>query len=267
MTRFSMLSLSLILAAPAAAQDQTAPAGQPPSAEQNQSVQDFDLAREKIVDCEGQKYVFAWGAGAHPTKVTLCSEKDASRDEVIRMLDDAASKLATSALPEDRRTALVGQIRAKIAEIQSLSQATLPPPLRTEKVNPASAMATVAPLPPPLVASKSSSPPRVLFNRPRLTLTCMSPQLPSGGPCIALDRDTILTVKAGEALPSDVSLRFVRQDDQSAEVALGGMRKGQARRMSLPNDICKGALTGEVEIRIARQGQTVGREGPYSLHC
>lgn len=120
MTRFALLSFALLLGTPAAAQEQTlsepAPDGQ------------FDLAREKakgqVVDCAGEKFVFAWGAGAHPTKVTLCGEKGATTDEIIRLIGDAADKIeATAAISEDRRTALVHQMRSKIAELQGNSAA------------------------------------------------------------------------------------------------------------------------------------------------
>ena len=112
MTAFALLSIALLSGTAEAAQEQ---ASSPPP--QSRAV---DLAKEKVRECAGEKFVFAWGAGAHPTKVTLCSDRDASTEQVIRMIGDAADKIeAAPGIPEDRRTALVQQMRAKIAELEA----------------------------------------------------------------------------------------------------------------------------------------------------
>lgn len=282
MTRYAMLSLALLVAAPAAAQDPLQPLDEPPAGTPLPNVidsasdpQDFDLARKKVVDCEGEKFVFAWGAGAKPTKVTLCSKKNATRDEVVRMLDDAAMKLEQSDIVEDRRIAIVQQIRSKISELKGESAAASAPAPAAERP------AAVAQL--PAIPSQVASPPAVapgvpaasartatavLAAKPRLAFECITPgEFSAGGPCITLTRDTIMTVKSGEALPNGVSLRFVRGGETRAEVALTQMRKGQSVRLTLPRQLCSGVVESETEIRIARGGSVVDTAGPYLLRC
>lgn len=116
MTRLALFSIAALLATAAAAQEPPVPPAADPA--------HFDLAnekeKEKVVDCAGEKFVFAWGAGAHPTKVTLCGEKGATTDQLVRMIGEAADKIeATKGISEDRRNALVHQMRSKIDELQA----------------------------------------------------------------------------------------------------------------------------------------------------
>jgi hypothetical protein len=292
MTRYAALSIALFLAAPAAAQDQPQP---PPVAAQNPAPpaaavevppgaldsqadpKNFDLAREKIADCAGQKFVFAWGVGAHPTKVTLCGDKGASTDELVRMIGDAADKIEmTTSIPDDRRTALVQQMRAKISELQGTLRApsgAAPKPAQTAE-SPAVSAPAPAEAPPVPVAAATLPPapapapaPVAAAVNPRLTFACINADFPGGGPCVTLDRDTILTVKSAAAAPAGLALRFVRQGDVRAEVALGSMRKGQSVRVALPRQVCSGVVTGEVEFDVVGGGQVVDRQGPFLIHC
>jgi hypothetical protein len=301
MTRTALLSAALILAAPALAQDQAgapseqaveAPAAVDPLAPEPDAAQpdtgDFDLARqrEKIVECEGEKFVFAWGAGAKPTKVTLCSDKGANTQDVIRMLEDAAAKIESSPIAEDRRIALVQQIRAKITELQgkapSSDSAAAAPALKTqpdvaallsqpEPVAPPTAPLAPVESPPataiahaPVVAS---TPARSPLPKPNLRFECISAEFRAGGPCITLSRDTILIVKAADALQGGARLQFVRNGEIRSEQALGQLRKGQSVRFSIPRELCSGVSETEVEIRVARSGQRGDRQGQYLLRC
>lgn len=288
MTRYLPLFAALLLAMPAAAQDQPAaapatdpllPLGDPllPSAIGSQTEsEDFDLARKKVVDCEGEKFVFAWGVGARPTKVTLCSKKNATPDELVTMLDDAANKLEqTRTIAEDRREIIVQQIRAKIKEVQSKGSAAAsapapvaaPPAAVAEApaavravTQPQVALATLQPLPPP--------PARALLPKPRLSFQCYTPgEVSSGGNCTTLSRDSRLTVKAGEALPAGIGLRFRRNGETRAEVPLNAMRQGQSVRVTIPGGVCRGVVEAESEIEVVRSGQVVDSLGPYLLRC
>src|SRR3990170_5712811 len=70
-------------------------------------------AAQKIAACEGEKFEFAAGE-PRPTRITLCSDKGASTDELVRMFESAASKIEQiDKLPQDRRAALVAQLKAK----------------------------------------------------------------------------------------------------------------------------------------------------------
>lgn len=260
-----LLAAAAALGGTAAAQDQ-----QPPGAA------DFDLAKEKVIDCAGQKFVFAWGAGAHPTKVTLCSKKGASAEQVIQLIDEAADKIeAATAIPEERRSALVQQMRAKIAELQ----ATLPsaPAAKAPAPAPAPTPATPAPaetapaMPAPAVALPAAPPatrPVPVAAKLRLTFQCYTPgDIGSGGPCISLGRETRLTVKAADALPAGTSLQFVRNGEIKAAIALDPMRQGQSARLLIPRQLCAGVVEAEAQIRVARGNQVVDTLGPYLLRC
>ena len=289
MTRFAMLCAALVLAMPAAAQDQ--PAGAPdagePTPELNGSQpdpQDFDLARKKVTDCEGEKFVFAWGAGARPTKVTLCSKRNATPEEVVMMLDEAATKLEqTTSIAEDRRVAIIKQIRGKIAELQGKPAAV------SEPVAPAVAGAVVkvpksafasndrTPAPPteyaalpPIAPAVSKAPARTvpLPAKPRLSFECYTPgEVGTGSRCVTMNRDTKLTFRAREALPDGIGLRFRRNGETRAEVPLNAMRDGQRVQLVVPRELCSGVVEAESQIEVIRGGRVVDSIGPYLLRC
>lgn len=285
MTRFVPLCVALLLAVPAAAQDQVERPGSEAADEPITDLidpqiapQDFEVVRKKVVECEGEKFVFAWGAGARPTKVTLCSNPGAPPDEVVQMLDDAATKLEqTESIPEDRRVAIVQQIRSKIAELKGASAAAsapvaAPAPESTSVAARPPATAPGLAVPPTVAPATSSNAAMattpVLATRPRLSFECYTPgQIGRGGPCTILGRDTRLTVKAGEALAGATALRFVRNGQSRAELALAQMRKGQSVRLTLPRAVCAGVSEAETEIQVVRGGRVVDSIGPYLLRC
>src|SRR5688572_27046949 len=191
-------------------------------------------AAKKIAACEGEKFEFAAGE-PRPTKITLCSDKDASTADLVRMFESAAAKIEQlDKLPQDRRSALVAQLRSKIIEIQSRNAFVTPLPTTVlpREIGPKPEYAQLPPLPSPVrtaVVAKPSAAPAVILSKPRLTLQCTTPgEIIEGGPCIAFAKETLLTIRADETLPAETSLRFLRRGDIRAEVALAHMRKGQS---------------------------------------
>lgn len=270
MTRFALLPVALCLAVPAIAQDQpTTLIDAPPALGETKPAETVADAARKATQCEGQRFVFAWGAGANPTKVTLCSDKGASHDQVVRMLEDAATKLeGTAGLAEDRRTALVQQIRGKIAELEKAEKA------RTAAVPEPNIGSTLVSTVPPLPRPKASAPPAtpassaLLLPKPRLAFTCYTPgEIGIGGPCVTFNRETRITIKAGEIIQPATSLRFLRNRDFRAEVQVGPMRKGQSKRVIVPREVCGGVVDTEIEIAVARGGHVVDTRGPYLMRC
>lgn len=265
MFRTCITAMSVLLAVPAAAQlpDPLAPVA-------DQAPVSGDPVREKVRDCAGQKFVFAWGGGSRPTKVTLCGEEGASQEAVVKMIEDAAAKVAvTASIPEDRRKAIVQQMEAKVAELKGTPVEVVSLPPGRAPAKPAPMVSTVAPLPvanaaPPARPSMLSPP----LPKPRLSLECITPgEFAAGGPCVTLSRDTILIAKAGEALPQAIALRFVRSGEVKADVGLGPMRKGQTVRAQLPREVCAGVSSGEAQVRIIRGGHSVDTLGPFLLRC
>lgn len=267
MTRIAMFSTALLLGAPAAAQVDLQPL---PGIEAPAAADQSADAREKIAECAGEKFVFAWGVGARPTKVTLCSEANATTDEVVRMLDDAATKIEASAIPEDRRVAIVQQIRGKIAELEGKAAAAVKAAPEPKPV-PAPAASSAARERVPEPARAAPAPLRaaqVPLPNPRLAFECYTPgEIGSGGPCTTLARETRLTVKARDPLPAGIKVRFVRNGESRGELALGAMGKGQAARLTLPRGLCAGVVEAETRIEVIGGGQVLDSAGPYLLRC
>lgn len=109
---------ALLLATSAVAQAQdAAPPG--PSAVESAPTQDansFDLARTKIAQCPGERFDFE--AAAKGTKVALCGNAGASKEEIAAMLESAIRQLeATDRMSPENRDQIVAQIRAKLVEV------------------------------------------------------------------------------------------------------------------------------------------------------
>jgi hypothetical protein len=300
MTRYAMLCFALLLAAPAVAQDEAQPApapeaspAVPPKLEtllENCDAHKFETVVESTVDGK-----------PHRSKVKMCGKEGQSDSDWIRTLQDAIAKVeANQDMPESTREQIVSAVKAEIARLQGQAasepeqqqseQPALPPgrsataapeplsndysvlpPLPSASPPPPSvlppASATAAASVPSNAAAAPPAAPRPAIANPRLSFACISPEYPGGGPCVTLTRDTILTVKASAAVADTLSLRFVRQGSARAEVALGAMRKGQTLRFALPQPVCSGVVTSEVEIDVVGGGEVLDREGPLLLRC
>ncbi len=231
-------------------------------------------AAEKIAACEGEKFEIVAG-DSRPTRITLCSDKGASTDDLVRMLESAATKIEQiGKLPQDRRAALVAQIKAKIIEVRARNSfVPMPATVLPREIGPQPEYAQLPPLPSPVISTVAAKP-AVILSKPQLRLTCARPTDTRGDqPCTKFAADTLLTIRADEALPDGTSLRFLRKGDQRAEVALPPMRAGQSRRISLPMELCSRVVRTSIEIQIVRStgttglGQVVDRRGPYQLRC
>ena len=302
MTRSAIFSIALLLAVPAAAQDQAQPAPVGGSATgapnaklekllENCDAHKFETTIESTVD--GQP---------HRSKVKMCGTEGQSDADWIGTLRDAITKLqANEEMPSSTRDQIVSAIAAEIARLNGAGATssndslppgrptsksgeplsndyTLLPPLRTTtppppRVLPPAAEAALAGSPsaaaPAPVTAPAAPPaaPKPAIANPRLSFSCISPDYPGGGPCVTLSRDTVLTVKSPAAVTDALSLRFVRQGDTRAEIALGALRKGQSVRLSLPQAVCSGVVTSELVMQVIGQGQVLDRQGPYLLRC
>lgn len=292
MTRHALIPLAILIAVPAWAQDKPAAAPAPSGKLQN-----------LLQNCDAHKFettVQSTVNGTpHSSKVKMCGNEGQSDADWVATLEDAVAKLErNAAMPESTRNQIVTAIKAEIARIEGKESApadagALPPGRSASaskdlsddysvlpplpKLAPAPTRVLDAPVQPganaitTVAASQAPAPvvgpPPPLPGKPKLALTCISPEFPSGGPCVTISRETTLSVKAGEALPPGVSLRFVRDGDAKADLPLGAMRKGQTAHFSLPRPVCSGVVSGEVVIAIVRAGRIVDRQGPSLLHC
>ena len=288
MTRFAILFAALLVSPPAVAQPTSAAKGDPqaPSPKlksllQNCDAHKFETTVDTLVDGK-----------PHRSKVKLCGTEGQSDSDWIGTLNDAIAKLdANKEMAAPVRDQIATAIKAEIVRLQSqASEGTSTEPAislrpRSSSTPLSSDYSTLPPLPAPPARGPSlpvatapatasgvvSAAPVVARAapaiNPRLSFSCMSADYPGGGECITLSRDTILTVKAGEAVPAAVSLRFLRSGEERGEVAVGAMRKGQSLRFQLPQRVCSGVSTAEVQMEVMSSGQTVDRKGPYLLHC
>lgn len=77
----------------------------------------------RVAICEGQKFQFeaitGEGKERHKSRITLCSDKDASKERVVTMLEDAARRLESSKLPDANKQKIIADVRAKVAELKA----------------------------------------------------------------------------------------------------------------------------------------------------
>ena len=283
-----IVMLASLAAAPSWAARKTAPKAAPKA------------VPKLIQSCDAHKFETVVGE----SKVKLCGVEGQSDAEWIDTLRDAIKKLeANKDMPAAQRDQIVAAIKSEIARLTimgagpvlprkgsataatpvaplSRDYATLPPlpPARETSAAPAPIQRDFADLPPmpaPLPPAAATAPIRALIPAvaPRLKFGCDTPgDLSSDAPCAEFDRETTLTVHAGEDVPAGTLLQFVRNDRAQADVPLGGLRRGGAVRVALPANVCRGFTSGKLELRIAREDangvpQPLSTDGPYSLRC
>ncbi len=297
---FTAIGLSLAAAAVAAPKAKKAEPASPaaPSAEAQKLMQSCDAHKfETVVNDEVD-------GKPHQSRVKLCGKEGQTDSDWIETLKDAVEKLnANKDMPASMREQIAAALNAEVARLQlksaqsfgappepskstalagiaalpPLPQAkaaptiALPPPRQTVPAAPKRDYAALPPLP-----TKPAAPVRVLpggaaslaavLPKPRMTLICNNPGL-AEGPCTDFTRETTIIVRAGEDLPANTSLRFIRDGEREADVELAQLKKGRSQHLSFPPDVCRHVAGGRLELRIVRSGQEVGRDGPYNLTC
>jgi hypothetical protein len=244
---------------------------------------------------------------AKKSRVKLCGTEGQSDADWINTLKDAVAKTSANLrMPAAVRTQIVTALNAEIARLTSGASSS---PTRTTALDGISALPPLPPAPssPELPASRavtadssadtysalppipSAAPPPVhvlagaagaagaalpLLPKPKLSLTCFIPGETDDGPCADFERGTLVTVHADEDVPGGTSLRFVRSGDRRADVELAQLKRGKSESFALPEEVCRGASGGKLEIRIVRSvaaagpdGEEVGSDGPYVLRC
>lgn len=240
----------------------------------------------------------------HQSKVRLCGKQGQTDSDWIGTLQDAIGKLnANTDMPIAVRSQIVTAITAEIARLKSGQAAApagetataLPPP--RPRPQPAAPLSDeyaslppipTAPPPPPhvlgpgaAIAAEAPAPgrsprseriaeplPLAAGPAPKLNYSCYAPgDIGGDAPCAGFDRDTTLLIRAGENLPSGVSLLFLRNGEQRASVELAQMRRGKSLAVPLPREVCQGVGDGSLELRLVQGGALLKSDGPYSLRC
>jgi hypothetical protein len=249
-------------------------------------------AEKPAPTCDGEIFVFEAGAIGHVAKVTLCSKKNATSDDLVQMFESAASALSQNLrMAPEKRNDLAAQMRTKAAEVRAdksaaatvspgiaLPTASLAPLRSAAPIEQAPEYTVLPPLPPPsnpaVATSASAAASLPLLSKPRLTIECFNPaDITGAAPCDSLERETILKVRAGDALQAGISLRFLRRGDLRAEIELAQLARGKSAQFTLPREVCTGVVESKVEIQVVRRvkandaGQVVDSMGPYFLRC
>jgi len=217
------------------------------------------------------------------SKVRMCGTEGQSDADWVRTLKDAVKKTALS--PQMPAAAKEQIIAAVNAEIERLSRPALALPEGGDIAHlPKAAAKPEVPLArdygalPELPTATSVPPPSLLgpggliAPPARLTLRCaLAGDEDRPNDCDTIDRDTILVVRADDAYPHGVAVRFVRHGDARAEVALPALKAGQTATMRLPRAVCTGVVRSRVEIQAmganAPNGTPAGSIGEYDLRC
>ena len=214
------------------------------------------------------------------SNVKICGTVGQNDAEWAKTLRDAMAKVeANPRMSPSVKDQIVGGLKLEIAKLPGAS-AKAPPVVVESAPAPATSI-----LPPPAAAplvkpsvetgrvEYSSLPPMPApLPAPKLSLHCLSTNtIGREGPCDALERDTVVTVKADEDLPNGTSLRFLRRGDNRAEIDLAPLRRGQSQRFALPAKVCQGVTGSRIEIQVIRATvkapQVVDTRGPFELTC
>lgn len=254
-------------------------------------------ARKLIEDCSARRFettIKGMSKGKpRESKVKMCGIPGQTDAEWIATLKDAVAKVAANpAMPPDAKKQIITAVNAEIVRLGAAPTPTETPalvnapPLPAPRRTPATTAPQYSALPafPPPVATKPAPAPGGAalapaayvppLPRPRLKFSCFSAgSLGTDGPCFAFDRNTRITVRAGEPL-KDTLLRFVRDGEERADYPLPPLAKGRSASFELPREVCARAVGGKLSIRIVRGpagkphlAQVVGTEGPYNLTC
>jgi hypothetical protein len=213
----------------------------------------------------------------------------AVREQIVTAINSEIARLTItgSIAPRTSKSAEAGSN----ATLLSRDYSSLPPlpgplpeprpaPLPQPRAAPAAPIqrdfAELPPIPPPPAPGAPSAVPAprlIPLVAPRVTFGCDTPgELTSDAPCAAFERETMLTIHAGEDVPQGTLLQFVRNDQPAADIPLGGLRRGKALRLPLPASVCSGFASGKLELRIAHGDaggiiEPLKSDGPYSLRC
>ena len=241
-------------------------------------------------DCGAHSFettIHLTGADGKPreSKVHMCGTKGQTDAEWVKTLQDAVKKTALS--PQMPAAAKEQIIAAVNAEITRLSIPTLNLPAGTDIAKLPKASAAPAETVPlsrdygslgELPTASSVEPPHVLgpgaaiAPAAHVTMRCAiagDEDRPSD--CDTIDRDTVMVLRADDAYPRGLQVRFLRHGDSRAELALPALKPGQTASLRLPPAVCAGVVRSRVEIQALGanlpNGTMAGRVGEYDLRC
>lgn len=220
------------------------------------------------------------------SKVHMCGTAGQSDADWIKTLQDAVTKTAAaSGMPQAAKEQIIAAVNAEILRLNAPAALRLPNGPDISKLPKETAIgAPSAPLSrdfdslPPLPTASSVAPPHLLgpdgLLGPtlRLTLRCaLAGDEDRPTDCDTIDRETVMVLRADEAFPNGLDVRFVRSGDPRAESTLPAMKPGQVAILRLPPAVCSGVVRSKLQIqavgRNAPNGSPAGEIGEYDLRC
>lgn len=223
-----------------------------------------------------------------PRKVRMCGTEGQSDADWILTLNDAAMKTAASSMPQEAKNQIIAAVSAEVARLKAAA-----PPLpagatavRSPGVSTASPISRDYASLPPLPNPANVAPPSVLAPTsiaaagsiertapasasvslgpaPRLTLRCATTgDRDRPVECDSIEPNTLLVLRADEALPKGLQMRFLRRGTQRAELDLPPLKPGQTTTLRVPTGVCAGVTYSKVEIQAGG-----GSIGQYDLRC
>ena len=279
---FLMACLGL-LATAAPAQLVTDPLGD------GQPAEAADPQLKSLADtCAGHKFETTVVTGpGRGSKVKICGEPGESDAQWVETLKDSLRKTEDNPDMGPRvKEQIVAALTTEIARAEASAASTTKQVSASDFTHglPAESIAPRERAPeysslPPLPAPKRAVPvklangtilpataPAASLVKPNLTLRCAIPH-ESFAACSRLERESQLMVSAAEDMPAGTSLRFVRGDDNRAELDVSQLKRGESLRQRLPSPVCAGVLRGKVRVQVLTKGQVAETLGPWNLYC
>jgi hypothetical protein len=250
--------------------------------------QPVSAAKSLVQNCDAHRFettIHVTGADGQPKQSTvrMCGTEGQSDADWIRTLRDAVRKTSLNVqMPQAAREQIVAAVNAEIMRLMappSLAAggadiAHLPKAAPTPSEVPLTRdYGALPPLPTAAVAPPHMLGPGGLIGPvPRLTLRCaLAGDEDRPSDCDTLDRDTVMVVRADEAFPGGIAMRFLRHGDSRAELDLPAMQPGQTAKLRLPAAVCAGVVRSRVEVQAlggnAPSGTPAGTVGEYDLRC
>jgi len=221
---------------------------------------------------------------SEPKRVRVCGTEGQSDADWILTLNDAAKKAVESSMPQVAKDQIVAAVATEVARLKaavpqtpSISEvakasdpgngvvlsrdyASLPPLPSSTNVPPPSVLSSAAT---GKGAPKSGAALPMAGPAPRLTLRCaIATDRDRSDDCDSIEPQTLLVLRADEALPNGVQMRFLRRGTQRAELDLPPLKRGQTTTLGVPSEICAGVSHSKVEIQAG--GASMGE---YDLRC
>jgi hypothetical protein len=245
--------------------------------------------RSPLQNCDAHRFetvIHLTGPDGKPknSAVKMCGTEGQSDADWIRTLQDAVKKTSLSAqMPQAVKEQIIAAVNA---EIDRLSHPGLAIPGGTDISKLPKAVAAKPEVPlsrdygslGELPTAPNVDPPHVIgpgavyAAAPRLTLRCaLAGDEDRPTTCDTIERDTIMVLRADDAYPRGVEVRFVRHGDQRAELGLPALKQGQTASLRLPKAVCAGVVRSRLEIQAlganSPSGTMAGTIGEYDLRC